>query len=134
MPVADPACDYVPSARPGARAPHVWLRRGATTISTLDLFGSRFVLLAGPNGQAWCEATSTLADRCPLSAYRVGHDGDLDDPDGEWQATYGIEADGAVLVRPDGHVAWRVHSARSAPEAELGRVLASILDAPRGRR
>src|SRR5882757_2826619 len=45
--VDDPVTDYVPSARPGSRAPHVWLTRGNERISTIDLFGPHFVLLAG---------------------------------------------------------------------------------------
>ena len=45
--VDDPVTEYVPSARPGSRAPHVWLTRGDEQISTIDLFGPHFVLLAG---------------------------------------------------------------------------------------
>src|ERR1700704_2218463 len=54
--VDDPVTEYVPSAPPGSRAPHVWLRRGAEQISTIDLFGARFVLLAGSRGDAWLRA------------------------------------------------------------------------------
>ena len=46
--IADPVTQYVPSARPGSRAPHVWLERHGERVSTIDLFGTRFVLLAGP--------------------------------------------------------------------------------------
>ena len=51
--VDDPVTEYVPSARPGGRAPHVWLQRGNEQISTIDLFGPHFVLLAGSDGDAW---------------------------------------------------------------------------------
>ena len=55
--------------RPGSRAPHLWLERGAAgwleqsggRLSTLDLFGRAFVLLAGPDGAAWCEAAAKAA-------------------------------------------------------------------------
>src|SRR5215475_5983719 len=40
--------------RPGSRAPHVVLGRAGTRLSTLDLFGKNFVLLAGTSGAAWC--------------------------------------------------------------------------------
>jgi putative polyketide hydroxylase len=49
----DPIADYVPNARPGARAPHLWLERRGQRISTLDLFDSAFVALTGPNGDSW---------------------------------------------------------------------------------
>ncbi len=49
--VDDPVTQYVPSARPGRRAPHVSLERDGERISTIDLFGGRFVLLAGPKGE-----------------------------------------------------------------------------------
>ena len=52
--VADSYSDYVPSATPGARAPHVWLGHAEARLSTLDLFGSAFTLLAAPGGDAWC--------------------------------------------------------------------------------
>ena len=49
-------------AGPGTRAPHVWLERNGERISTLDLFGRNFVLLAGPEGNAWRESANTLVD------------------------------------------------------------------------
>ncbi len=42
--VTDPVTEYVPSARPGSRAPHVWLKRGDEQFSTIDVFGPHFVL------------------------------------------------------------------------------------------
>ncbi|HWD57972.1 MAG TPA: FAD-dependent monooxygenase, partial [Stellaceae bacterium] len=59
--VDDAVTQYVPSATPGRRAPHVRLERDGERISTIDLFGTRFVLLAGPRGQAWCDAAQRLA-------------------------------------------------------------------------
>jgi hypothetical protein len=129
--VADPVTDYAPSARPGSRAPHVWLRRGDAQISTIDLFGPRFVLLAGRDGGAWRRAAQAMGSSWPpLIAHTVGKDGDLGDPDGHWHDAYGVDGDGAVLVRPDGHVAWRsrsgaanpVESLRSALDRLLGRI------------
>jgi len=130
--VDDPVTEYVPSARPGSRAPHVWLRHGAEQISTIDLFGPRFVLLAGRKGDAWRRAAQEIEISWPpLVAHTVGEGSDLGDPDGNWQAAYGVDADGAVLVRPDGHVAWRSRSAASDPvealRAALDRVLGRVL-------
>lgn len=39
--------------RPGDRAPHLILHRAGTRISTLDLLGKNFVMLAGPDGSLW---------------------------------------------------------------------------------
>jgi len=52
-----------PNGRPGARAPHVFLDRDGTRLSTLDLFGRNFVLLAGPGGAAWPAAAPIVAGR-----------------------------------------------------------------------
>ena len=73
-------------ARPGTRAPHVWL---SENCSTLDLFGRDFVLLAGPD---WKAATD-------LEVHRLAEP--------EFLSAYGITSREAVLVRPDGFVAWR---------------------------
>jgi putative polyketide hydroxylase len=118
--LADPVTEYVPSARPGGRAPHVRLMRGNEQISTIDLFGPHFVLLAGRDGGAWRQAaheigTATGTSWPPVKAFTVGMNGDLGDTDGNWHDIYGVDFDGAVLVRPDGYVAWRSRSGASNP-------------------
>lgn len=124
-PVANPVTDYVPSARPGGRAPHAWLMRGDTRVSTIDLFGPRFVLLAAPKGDAWCDGARSIGARLPVDTYTIGRD--LGDPDRAWCATYGVDDDGAVLVRPDGYVAWRSPSIVADPARALRAAVAAIL-------
>ena len=80
--------DYGPSADPGCRAPHLWLADGRSTI---DLFDRGYVLLTAPAGGFWRKSGCT--------------DHVISEPG--WPALYGVEPTGAVLVRPDGHVAWR---------------------------
>jgi 2-polyprenyl-6-methoxyphenol hydroxylase-like FAD-dependent oxidoreductase len=127
--LANPVTDYVPSARPGSRAPHAWLERDGARLSTIDLFGRGFVLLAGWRGARWCETARRVAEgsRLPLDAYLVGDAAGLGDPDAAWLATYGIDEDGAVLVRPDGHVAWRGHSGHAEAPAMLAAALTNVV-------
>jgi hypothetical protein len=77
--VANPVVEYVPTARPGSRAPHTWLQKGDQQISTLDLYDTHFVLLAGPAGEAYCTAGQRVADflGIPLRCYVVGPNGPL---------------------------------------------------------
>jgi putative polyketide hydroxylase len=126
--VADLVTEYVPSARPGGRAPHVWLQRGNERISTIDLFGPHFVLLAGRDGGAWRKAAQAIgASSPPLLAYTVGDDGELRDPDGGFHEAHGIDMTGAVLVRPDGYVAWRSHSGVAKPLEALRAAFDGLL-------
>ena len=85
------------------------MTRNGGDISLLDLFGRSFVLLAGGDGEAWCEAARNVAARLEvaLEAFRVGGDGPLADDAGRFDELYGTGTEGAVLVRPDGFVAWR---------------------------
>jgi putative polyketide hydroxylase len=126
--VTDPVVEYVASARPGGRAPHVWLERNGKCISTLDLFEKRFVLLAGPDGHAWRTAAVDAAMQAPLDAYTIGARGDLVDHEGAWSRTYGVTSQGAVLVRPDGHVAWRSETGVGDAAAALRQTFARILN------
>ncbi|HET9141750.1 FAD-dependent monooxygenase [Actinophytocola sp.] len=114
------------NAEPGTRAPHHPVSRAGTEISTLDLYGKAPVLLAGSAGQDWVEVAAKLADRTgvPLDAYRVG--GELADPTGRFEAAHGITANGAVLVRPDGFVAWRCADAVEAADVELATALGAL--------
>jgi putative polyketide hydroxylase len=120
---------YRPTGRPGTRAPHVVLRRDGDTLSTLDLFGRGFALLAGPDGGAWVEAGERIAGGSftALHCHRVSlEDGDLCDVDGRWLSAYGVSESGAVLVRPDGIVAWRSAGAAADPEQALRDALTRI--------
>jgi len=127
--VSNPVTDYVPTARPGSRAPHVWLEHGGERLSTLDLFDAGFVLLAAQAGAAWCQAAVEVAHarRVPLHAFTVGPQRDLVDPDGSWATTYEVEQEGAVLVRPDGYVTWRSRSGMTNPTQILKGVFDSVL-------
>jgi 2-polyprenyl-6-methoxyphenol hydroxylase-like FAD-dependent oxidoreductase len=114
--------------RPGSRAPHVFLTRGATRVSTLDLFGSGYVLLASSGGEEWRRAALAAAGEVglPLDAYVLGGD-ELIDPDGGFADAYGISGAGAVLVRPDGIVGWRAADAAGASETTIRGTFASLL-------
>jgi hypothetical protein len=63
LPVEDPVTQYLALARPGSRAPHVWLERGGERLSTIDLFGGGFVLLTGAEGGTWIDAATKVYPR-----------------------------------------------------------------------
>jgi 2-polyprenyl-6-methoxyphenol hydroxylase-like FAD-dependent oxidoreductase len=86
---------YTQTARPGARAPHVWLEPGR---STLDLFGRSFTLLRlGDDAPAGDGIVAAARDSgVPLTVETVSQDGVAQ-----------LYERKLVLVRPDGHVAWR---------------------------
>jgi putative polyketide hydroxylase len=126
----DHADPRVTDAAPGWRAPHVWLEGRGERRSTIDLTGRAFVLLTGAHGEAWAKAAVAVGGARPgvaLDVQSIGEEGGLVDPGGDFAARYGIEADGAVLVRPDGFVGWRSPSAQPDPVDALGGVLGEIL-------
>jgi 2-polyprenyl-6-methoxyphenol hydroxylase-like FAD-dependent oxidoreductase len=104
-----------PTGRPGFRAPHVAI--GADR-STLDLFGRDFVVVAGPGGERWLHAARAAGD-----AHGVAVEAHCLGP--EVAEVYGIGADGASLVRPDGFVAWR-GSDVNALSAALGAAVCRV--------
>jgi len=115
--------EYAPTAVPGARVPHAWVTRASVRVSTLDLFAyDRFTLVTGPAGQPWIEA---VAGSAPIDCVVIGRD--VVDEGGHWMKLLGIDAGGALLVRPDQHVAWRSRYAVTDAAALLSRALATIL-------
>jgi putative polyketide hydroxylase/tetracenomycin A2 monooxygenase-dioxygenase len=119
-PPVDPIA-YEPSATPGGRAPHMWVERAGSRISTLDLFDRSYVLLTPPGGGQWAAASRRLASELslPLETYVIGAEGDLIADGVAFSALYGVSDSGAVLVRPDGHVAWRSAALTGDPAAAL---------------
>lgn len=97
-PVGTPI-DYVPTSCPGGRAPHIWLENGD---SILDRFGKWFTLLklGGTETNTAALEEAAAAQGVPLSVVEIG--------DSAARRLY--ERD-LVLVRPDGHVAWRGNAA-----------------------
>jgi putative polyketide hydroxylase len=141
--VADPVSDYAPCAVPGYRAPHVEVRLHGTVCSTLDLFDRTFVLLAGPDAAAWQAGADAVADpvlvvhrigsdleavRPGRDAVRPGPDAGGADPTADLLGRLGISPAGVVLVRPDGHVAWRSADGPDGDAVTAAVALRSVLD------
>jgi 2-polyprenyl-6-methoxyphenol hydroxylase-like FAD-dependent oxidoreductase len=105
---------YLPTARPGHRAPHAWLPDGS---STLDHFGEKMVLLC--LGRQAADADPLLAAArsrgVPLTVMEI------DEP-----AVTDLYARAFVLVRPDGMVAWRGDELPADPD--------DLIDTVRGAR
>ncbi|MEV4778906.1 FAD-dependent monooxygenase [Burkholderia sp. LMU1-1-1.1] len=88
------------AGQPGTRAPHVWVDQAGQPISSLDLFGSEYVLLTA--NADWRAA----AERLRLRFIEVGNDV-LFPPSQPFAEVFGVPACGATLVRPDGVIGWR---------------------------
>lgn len=94
----DLASTFVPRAAPGDRAPHARLPDGRSTI---DLTGPGFALLTADTGSEWQRAAHDAGARhhIPLTAV-TGAGADV-------RTTFDLADGEAVLIRPDGHIAWR---------------------------
>jgi putative polyketide hydroxylase len=116
-PVANAVTDYVPSARPGGRAPHVFFERDGERVSTIDVVGRGFALLTAAGGTAWIDAAADQA--LPVKAQVIGET--------EFMSAYDLDESGAVLVRPDGYVSWRSRTKSSDPSRTLRDAMTAVL-------
>ncbi len=111
---------YRPCATPGCRAPHLPIKNldpDGRESSLLDYFGKSFVLLTGTEGERWGGESKLV---------RVVKEG-KQFLASEFQELYGICADGAILVRPDGIVAERWETKTKNPIEKISEALDSIL-------
>jgi len=130
-------------ALPGTRAPHVEILINGKLGSTIDLYGERFVLLTSHYGEKWksiaykvatalnieldfrlIETPGSSATYVDLPIHRDKISSPFTLPFSE---AYGITPDGAVLVRPDGYVAWREKSCTENSENNLKEAMSRVL-------
>ncbi|MDJ0995556.1 MAG: FAD-dependent monooxygenase [Dinoroseobacter sp.] len=128
----DEELHYQPTTWPGARLPHVWVYDHDTgeRISTLDLTGKgKFTLLTSIGGEAWERAAAEVNAQLGLDIQVriIGPRLKYVDHTGDWARAREVSDSGAVLVRPDQHVAWRSEEMVDDPKGALERVLTQIL-------
>ena len=112
---------------PGSRLPHVWLSRDGAQRSSLDLCAGRLTLLIPSPGTEWREAAAKADPDGLLTVAESGTD--FDDPDGALAAACDLGPAGALLVRPDQFVAWRLGGPGAAAEQPAAEQLAAAVSA-----
>ncbi|WP_326695858.1 FAD-dependent monooxygenase [Streptomyces sp. NBC_01754] len=124
-PVEDPT---LPSGRPGTRAPHLPLHRAGRAAPLHDLLDGDFWLLVAPGGEAWEAAAAHVrtATGLALAFHRVGEQ-EPPEVTERFLSSYGVGRGGAVLIRPDGFIAWRTPEPPPSPADELSTVFARLL-------
>ena len=128
----NPIVEYLPTTWPGARLPHFWVEINGATLSIHDVLArGSFTLLTHTQGaQAWRKALASLDARLSsqVRCLAIGPGvADLRDVHEAWARLFEIGPAGAILVRPDAHVAWRVHSLPEAPAEQLEKSLRRLL-------
>jgi 2,4-dichlorophenol 6-monooxygenase len=121
---------YHPTTRPGHRLPHAWLERNGARVPTHDLVARNgFLLITDPSGTAWIAAAATAAEKfgVPIDAVTIGDDGDYTDVDGAWAQVREISAGGAIIVRPDNHVAYRAATPCEDTHDAVARTIGTLL-------
>jgi len=113
----DPQLYVQVTTRPGAKIPHAWLVDAhGQKVSTLDVTGhGQFSLVTGLSGTAWMDAAASL-DLPYLRTVIIGSP-NAQDLYGNWYKVRQMSESGAILVRPDGFIAWRHADALAEPAA-----------------
>ena len=111
-PMDDPGL-FEPSAEVGGRLPHGWLDDGRSTLDLID--ADALTLISFGGHERWAAVLGGVS--APVRQLRAGVDVTLP---GDWIMSFGPGLDGALLVRPDQHVAWRSDDvSQDSPEALL---------------
>ncbi|MER6141799.1 FAD-dependent monooxygenase [Streptomyces sparsogenes] len=121
---------HVMSTSPGAHLPHAWVGDSVTKLALMDLAPyTRWTLITGIAGEDWAGAAGKVAQDLgiPLETVVIGPGREVTDLYYDWAKLREVEESGAILVRPDKHVAWRSMSLADDPEAALRGALAQLL-------
>ncbi|MDR3499860.1 MAG: FAD-dependent monooxygenase [Parvibaculum sp.] len=112
-----PISSFTPKAVIGARLPHVELDDKSSTLDLVHPEG--FTLIAGPAHEAWRDLAGRM--NAPLTLVAEGRDFNAE---GGWAVRMGLEADGALLVRPDGHI---LHASKNAAPHTISEAIGSFV-------
>jgi 2-polyprenyl-6-methoxyphenol hydroxylase-like FAD-dependent oxidoreductase len=129
---AEPVMDYLPTTWPGARLPHLWILKSGSRCALHDVLDPAVytLLTHSPGKDIWRQAAERIGrGNCmSVKCWSIGPPGEADliDEQAVWPQLSEIEASGAVLVRPDGHVAWRCRHAPEDPAAILASLLRQL--------
>jgi len=126
----DPELYYQATTTPGARLPHAWVGDRLHKKSTLDLAKyNAWTVFTGTTGKAWAKAVEDAAKELGLNlkCVVIGPGQDAEDLYYDWAKLREVNEDGAILVRPDKHVAWRSKSLAKDPSKELIAVMKKVL-------
>ena len=128
-PARDPMAGiYHPITRPGARLPHAVLQRDGRRIGTHDLVRpGAFTLFCSRATWRRAAAMAARTTGVRIDVVVIGSRADIHDVEGAWARLRQVGAGGAVLVRPDAHVAWRSQEMPASPATALTDALAAVL-------
>jgi 2,4-dichlorophenol 6-monooxygenase len=129
-PSRDPDLYYEMSTVPGSHLPHAWVGDSSRRLALMDLAPyTRWTLLTGIAGEPWEAAAEKVGQEfgLPLTAVVIGPGRDVTDLYYDWAKLREIEESGALLVRPDKHVAWRVMALPEDPAGALRTAVAELL-------
>jgi 2,4-dichlorophenol 6-monooxygenase len=129
-PTRDPDLYYEMSTVPGSHLPHAWVGDTMTRLAMMDLAPyHRFTLITGIAGESWAAAADKVAHELdvPLETVVIGPGREVTDLYYDWAKLREVDESGALLVRPDKHIAWRSMSLPDDPAGALHAALRQIL-------
>ncbi|GAB2628665.1 hypothetical protein GCM10027270_15300 [Nocardioides ginkgobilobae] len=136
-PTRDPDLYYEASTVPGSHLPHAWVGDNVRKVAMMDLAPyHRFTVITGIAGEAWEDAARTVSEELgvPVEAVVIGPGREVTDLYYDWSRRREVEESGALLVRPDKHVAWRARTLPEDPVGALRSALTAVLSRGSGEQ